>query len=289
MGSYGDLWRARLQMVRAGNVAMAAVGTLIGITFAVPAGATPRLAADPWLAAPLAAALITAAGNVANDIRDRHIDAAAHPDRPLPAGRIAVADAKAFAFLLAGLGLLEAWVAGGWPALAFAGVVVALLGLYEWRLKGWPLVGNVVVGLLVAATFPFGHLAAAPLPPWPDALWLLAAMALLATVGRELLKDLEDMDHDAGRATLPRRVGAAPTQAVAAVAVAAAVALSLWYRKSAGDAVWVLLAADLVFAAALVASVRAPGTGQRLLKVAMVLALAAYLLRNLLRMDLPVG
>jgi len=276
---YLALWKARLELMRLGNCLMSALGVLTGIVI-VPHRALP---AATWLAGPAAAFLLAGFGNVLNDLRDRSLDAAAHPGRALPAGRIRVADARLWAAVLLLVGLGEAFLAAGVPTLAFALLNALALAAYELWFKRLGLPGNVLVALLVASTFAFGAVAAgAPWRAW-GMLWLLMAMAFLANVARELLKDVEDAGADAGhRTTLPLQAGAGWTRLLAMVLANAAVLLSMlaflhppadWWRP------WllVLLASDLLF---VVASARAwmhVGQAQRLLKAAMLAALAAFL------------
>ncbi len=281
----------RIRMMRPGNAVMSAIGVAVGILLAADA---PDVALVTWLGAPLAAFLIAAFGNVLNDITDRDLDKAAHPERPLPSGDITVRDASSFAALLLVFGLFEAWVAGGAMLLLFATGVAALLALYEKRLKAAPLVGNVVVGVLVGATVVFGALAAVhagAAERVPAAAWVLAAMAALTNVARELWKDLEDAAADAGhRRTFAVIAAPGAVHAVAVAAVLIAVAGTAfpglrddWPR----GASWLLWAADVVFLAAIGLGVPAPGRGQRVLKAAMLLALLAFLLGALLPPQWP--
>jgi len=285
MAGYGALWRARLTVLRPGNAAMAATGVLVGLVHAAGRlGGPGAVGPATWVGAPLAAFLVTAAGNVLNDLVDRDLDRAAHPGRPLASGVLSVRDAATFASLLLGLGLLEAFLAGGVPTLVFAAGVALALVAYERWLKATPLLGNVTVALLVAATFLFGASAAGALsgPRGASApLWGLAAMAFLVNVARELWKDLEDVDADrAVRRTFPARFGRRSTNGLCLATVGGAVALSALVagrvdRPAAARIV--LLLADLVFLWALARGLGDPAAGQRWLKAAMLLALAAFL------------
>ncbi|MGB0651964.1 MAG: UbiA family prenyltransferase [Thermoplasmatota archaeon] len=280
MASYGSLWKARLRLLRPGNALMAALGVLVGMALALR-GTGLDLELATWVAAPLAAALVTGFGNVLNDLGDLETDRRAHPERPLPGGELKVEEAKSFAALLLGLGLLEAFVAGGLVLLAFAGGVAALLGVYEWRLKAAGLPGNAAVALLVAATFPFGAVAVLGTAALPRTVWLLAAMAFLVNLARELHKDVEDAEGDAaaGRRTFVARSGAGAAQGLALLATLAAVALSGLAFLGALDH-WPFLlmlgvadAAFLATAAVLADAARA----QRLLKLGMLAALLGFL------------
>ncbi len=285
MTSYGALWSARVRMMRPGNALMAAVAVLLGGL--VVAGLDVfRLQFDAVGAAALAAFLITGFGNVLNDITDRVLDAEAHPERPLPSGILSVQQAQGFAFLLLGFGLYEAFIAAGWPTLAFAAVNAAVLGLYEVRLKSVVLWGNVVVALLVASAFAFGAVAAGAAPGSWGPLWALMAMAFLANVAREILKDVQDMEADrAVRTTLPVVAGTAKPLLLAFFMVHVAVALSVlaWWQTP--WAPWwgvSLLVADAVLMGSVAFAWVDCRLAQRGLKLGMMLALVAYALGPLL-------
>ncbi|HUR25085.1 MAG TPA: UbiA family prenyltransferase [Candidatus Thermoplasmatota archaeon] len=282
--AYGALWKARVELMRLGNCLMAAVGTLVGLVVA----GQGLLALHTWVAAPIAAFLLAGFGNVLNDLRDARLDAQAHPGRPLPSGRIRAADARLWALALLGLGLWEAYLAAGLTTFAFALVNALALAGYEAWFKRAGLPGNVIVALLVASTFAFGAVATGTPPNGWGLLWLLIAMAFLANVARELLKDVEDQDADRGeRTTLPLQAGAGPTRILAFFLVNAAVLLSiLAFLRTPGD--WwlpwllVLALADLAFVLASSLAWLHVGKAQRLLKVAMLLSLAAFLVGPLL-------
>ncbi|MHB1262428.1 MAG: geranylgeranylglycerol-phosphate geranylgeranyltransferase [Thermoplasmatota archaeon] len=277
--SYGQLWRARIELMRPGNGLMAALGTLVGLVVA----ATGDLPLHAWVAAPIAAFMLSSFGNVLNDLRDARIDAKAHPARPLPSGRIRAADARLWAFVLLSFGLWEAYLAAGKATFVFALVNALALAIYEAWFKRAGLPGNVLVALLVASTFAFGAVAAGTDPREWGLLWLLIALAFLANVARELLKDVEDQDADRGeRRTLPLRAGPGPTRILAFFLVNAAVLLSIlaflespadWWRP------WliVLAVADAVLVGASSLAWMHVGQAQRLLKLGMLLALAAFL------------
>jgi geranylgeranylglycerol-phosphate geranylgeranyltransferase len=272
------------RMLRPTNALMAAVGTATGMVLAPG----PALPLHTWLAAPAAAFLLSAWGNVRNDLADLEVDRVAHPDRPLPAGRMRPALAQALAAVLLALALAAAYVAAGWPTLLFAVVNALLLALYEWRLKAEGLPGNLAIALLVSSTFLFGAAATGTNPLGWGTLVLLAAMALMANMAREVLKDTEDMAGDRGhRETFPLVAGPGQASGLAVYQILCAVLLSSlafafepfgWWRP------WllVLLLADALFLLAAARAFRAPGPSQRVLKLAMAVALAAFLVGPLL-------
>ena len=269
--------RSYLHLIRPGNAVMAAAG---GATGLILAGGSTQLGLV--LAATLPPLLLSGFGNVVNDLRDLELDRSAHPTRPLPAGRVRRAEAWALAGLLLVTGL--AWTqAGGFPAFAFAGFNALLLGVYEARLKMTGLPGNVLVALLVGSTFLYGGVVATGRLPEAPMLLLLAGMATLTNLAREVLKDVEDLDGDRGhRHTFPMRFGPGPARLLALALVnVALIASVLAFLRSPVDwwTPWliILALADAVFLIGACWAWVDVGTAQRLLKLAMLIALAAFL------------
>jgi len=275
--------RGYLGLARPLNAGMSAVGVFVGGFVAVGPGAFLDVGVRLALAA-VAAASFTAGGNALNDITDRATDAVNHPDRPLPAGRLSVGQARVFAAasfaLAAALGaLVSVW------CLAIVLANALLMYAYESGLKvrGFP--GNLTIAYLVGSLFVFAGFASYTGDATGDATRLsrvgvLAALAFLTTVGREVAKDIEDMAGDVDRRTLPQRIGARPAGVVAALAFAAGVAFSVvpWsFGLMAPAYAAIVVVADGMFIYAALRSATRPARAQRVAKYAMVVALAAFL------------
>jgi len=178
--------------VRAGNLGVSFVGTLVGGLVARGAGISVPVSL--WLLlvmAGLSTALVTGGGNVLNDLLDLEGDRTNHPDRPLVTGEVSVGGARGLAVALFVLGVVVAVpVAVEEPLVGVILVVaVALLLAYEFRFKKAGFAGNLVVAFLTGVVFLYGGAAAG------NAVVLLpfAAMAFLATLSREVIKDMEDV------------------------------------------------------------------------------------------------
>ncbi len=276
--------RALLRLVRFVNVAVALAGTVVGGLAALAGGL--GLSTPLWVRLLLAAgstALVTAGGNVLNDLEDRESDRKNHPERPLVTGEVSVPAARRLAagLFVAGVvlavpvALVEAWV-GVLLAVAVAGLLA-----YEFRWKARGFVGNLTVGGLTAMVFLYGAAAVGrPLLVAP-----FAAMAFLATLSREVIKDMEDAGGDVERTTIPRVHGMAVASGVARVAVAAAIVLSavpfLWFLAlgtGAGVAYAALVAgADVTFVLSVVWLPDRLRFEQTASKGAMAFALCAFL------------
>ena len=148
---------------------------------------------------------------------------------------------------------------------------------YEIVLKAEGFAGNLAISWLTGALFLFGGAAV-------DRLGLaaiLAALAFLATLGREVIKDVQDVEGDRRtRRTLPMRVGQRNAGLVASGALGTAVVLSpapylldllsVWY-------VPVVAAADAIFIYCALIQFENPERGQKAAKLAMIVALVAFL------------
>jgi len=272
------------RLVRVGNLGVSFAGTVVGGLAGRGTGLTAPLGF--WVVIALAAvstSLVTAGGNVLNDLLDREGDRTNHPDRPLVSGAISVGTARALV-----TALFVAGVAVAIPVVLLQPLVGVLLAIavasmlgYELWLKARGFVGNLVVGFLTGMVFLYGGAAAG------QALLVtpFAAMAFFATLSREVIKDMEDVAGDVGRRTLPMIRGLGFSSHVAEGAVVVAVALSVvplvWFVSA--DSVVGIMYAALVLAADGIFVVTVSRLPQRLhwkqtmSKVAMTVALVAFL------------
>ena len=274
---------AALRLVRAGNVLVSLVGALVGGL--VVRGIGYRLPTYDWvllLLAGASTAAVTAAGNVLNDLLDIDGDRTNHPDRPLVTGAVSPRGAR-----IAMVGLFAAGVALGVPvALAHPldavvlAVAVGSLLAYELRLKRAGITGNLLVALLTGLVFLYGGGAVG----LPVVVVPFAAMAFLATLSREVIKDMEDAAGDVGRSTLPRTRGLPAATVVARAAVGAAIALSalplLWFVRPASAVgllyLGLVAAADAVFVVSVLRLPERLHFEQSTSKAAMTIALLAF-------------
>lgn len=271
------LVRGLLDLVRPGNAVAAAVLTFTGSFVAVGAGVWGAAAVSTVTAA-LATVLATGGGNAINDYFDREVDAVNRPGRPIPRGSVSARGALAFALALFALAVVAAATLPR-AALAIAVANAAALAAYTKLFKGLPGVGNLVVALLTGSTFLFGGAAVGRL--LAPGLLVMAGLAAAATLGRELVKDVEDVagDREEGLRTLPIVVGERPALVLAAVAVGMSVfASGLPVALGTFDAAYlaVVLPADAVMLHAAVRSFADAAAGQRRLKAGMFLAAAAF-------------
>ena len=170
--------------------------------------------------------LITAAGNVVNDLYDIGIDKINRPGRPLPSGEIRPGTAKIFAALLFISGIALSIFTNP-LCLAIAVFNSAVLILYAYRFKKSMGMGNIAVSYLSASIFLFGGAFAgidgllANLP--------ITGITFLAMMAREVLKDVEDVEGDvaAGARTLPIALGIQKSSLIAIFFVLLAIVASV--------------------------------------------------------------
>jgi geranylgeranylglycerol-phosphate geranylgeranyltransferase len=193
-------WGAYLQSIRPANVVIAAGAVMVG---ALSSGLRPG--GSVWLAC-LVAGLITGGGNVINDVYDLEIDRINKPQRPLPSGRASRRGAVALGAILLVLGVGIGQALGFWGLLV-ALLVALLLVAYSARLKRTVLWGNLTVALAAGLAFLYGGIAAER----PGPALIPAGFAFLFHLGREMLKDAQDVagDRAAGARTLPAVAGVA--------------------------------------------------------------------------------
>ena len=177
----------------------------------------------------LAALLVAAGGYIINDYYDVKIDAINRPDR-LVIGRVVDRRMAMLAHLvLSGAGVLLA----GWlhPVLGFVTLGTALLLWgYSARFKRVALVGNLSIATLTAALVLLPELQLQlERDDAHSVVWPYALAALLLTMVREIVKDVEDMRGDAqhGCRTLPLVWGVARTKWAAGFFLACLALLTL--------------------------------------------------------------
>ena len=266
------------ELLRAGNCAMAGFAAVIGsgIAYAQVSDGIPIFGISLVFACVF---LITGAGNAINDFFDADIDAINKPMRPIPSGRVSKDVALLFSLLLFGTGIV---LSGFLGMICFVVALInsALLIIYARNLKRTALAGNVCIGYLTGSTFLFGG-ALFGMPGITVTAGLFG-LSMLATVAREIAKDIEDTRGDLamGAATLPIRVGRKSAGYVASAVGVVAVLLSpLPYFT--GFSIWYLLVvgfADLCFLTAILRLFRGDAAGSsRLFKQAMVVALVAFM------------
>lgn len=266
---------AYFRMFRMINCVMAVVGLVVA---AFIAGGVDGLVGNPLSIAVLMAVvfLFVAGGNSLNDGIDYQDDLTAHPTRPVPMGEISPEAAKKTGFVLLALSFLISILTLNAETIILVGIAAVLMVAYETRAKQVGLPGNIIISVLTGMVFLVGSSAVGS---WMDSIYL-ACMVAAVSLGREISKDIEDMESDKDRNTLPMRIGTRNSAIVAAVFFILGVALSivpLALQQYSILYVSVILA-DIAFVKAAVDVFKDPHAAQHNAKIGMLLGLVAFIL-----------
>jgi len=139
----------------------------------------------------LTTAFIAAGGYAINDAYDVEIDKINMPHRAIPSGLITPKQAMIYAVILYMLGILMALIIDI-LACIIAGIGAFLLFLYAAYFKRTGFVGNLLVSILTAIPFIFGGI----ITESYETLIYPALFAFLLILGREVIKDIEDVRGD---------------------------------------------------------------------------------------------
>ncbi|MEF8875003.1 MAG: UbiA family prenyltransferase [Candidatus Thermoplasmatota archaeon] len=221
----------------------------------------------------------TAGGNVLNDYMDRETDEINHPDRPIPSGEVSPKSALIFSETMFGIGVILSFLLPLYLPQIIVLSAVTLLVTYELRFKKKGFAGNLMISGLTGMLFIFGGSIYGKLflPV------ILGVLAFLSSVGREIMKDIQDLKGDLDRNTFPMRVGPETAKRTALLFVVFAVALSPFpyiLDLLPISYLGIVIIADTIFIYSLLLLKSAERT-QKFIKLAMVVALVAFLIGGL--------
>jgi geranylgeranylglycerol-phosphate geranylgeranyltransferase len=204
-----------LKMTRFEHAIMYALAVLIAETIAL--GSVPPLDDPVILISLIVPILIEMAAFSLNDYLDIETDRINNKKTPLVKGTISPKFALYFSFIAFIVSTGLAFFIN-FTVFVFVLLFNILAILYNWKLKDMPLAGNIFIGLSMAIPFLLGNLVVYPwLLPIPV---ILAILAFIAGVAREIVKSAEDMEGDvkARRSkTLPVVIGEKPAVIVASI------------------------------------------------------------------------
>ncbi len=264
--------KAFVELARPVNLLFGMLGVVVGALVASGTGVVDHQ--YPVLFGCLVVATFMAGGNALNDYTDREVDRKNHPGRPIPSGRLRPKTVMGFS---AGMFVICMAIALLLDPIAtvIAAVAAVLMVSYDLGLKHRGFVGNVTISLLVGMLFLFGGAVVGnPLPTVS-----LLMLAFLATLSREIVKDVQDVEGDADRRTLPKAIGIEQATTVAAAMVVMAVALSpipVVFGLLGLGYLYAVIAADAIFIYS-ITRFKDPARASTLLKYAMGVGLAAFI------------
>ena len=214
--------RGVLDLLRIEHGLMYGFGVVIGVYVSDP------FFSDLWkiLLGYLTAVFLQASTFAMNDYFDYEVDLAnARTDRPLVRGDVSRKTAMIFAIALMPPGFVAAYLISP-LAFIFAVTVSALACIYNIKLKELGFAGNIYIAFTMAAPFLFGSVISSD---WiTEKSLLLASMAFLTGVGREVMKGIEDVEGDALRnvKSLARTMGEKRAAVIASLFYLFAVSIS---------------------------------------------------------------
>jgi len=258
-------------VMRPHNVAAAVLSVAVGFAMT---GSTHW----PWLLL-AAAACATAGGNTINDIYDVDIDRVNKPRRPVAAGTMSIkAACVLYIFFVAAAVFLAFFLPT--DAAVWIGVWIVLLHIYSWRLKRVCLVGNLLVSVVAGSGFLLGAHAGGSL----IAGVIPAAYTFVFNVGREIVKDVDDIEGDkACRARTFPIVSGRRSALTTALAIFLALCISLpvpsflgYYRMAYGFIMLLTLVPILLISIRIILRGRSLGLVSSLLKFGMFFGCIAF-------------
>ncbi|MEM2924685.1 MAG: UbiA family prenyltransferase [Methanocellales archaeon] len=181
--------KAIWQLTRLEHGLMFALGVIVGIAVAN----SPSITLYNVFFGALTAILIEVGTFALNDYFDLEVDKVNKRfDRPLVRGDLTPKTALAIALISTPLGVLSSFFLN-WLCFSIA-LISALFGvLYDVRLKETGFFGNIYIAYSMAIPFIFGGAIARKLP---SILLLLASIAFLSGLGREIMKGVMDVEGD---------------------------------------------------------------------------------------------
>ncbi len=217
-----------------------------------------------------------AGGNSLNDYIDVEIDRTAHPDRPVVTGEITPKQAKNVGILMLAISAALSILTFDPYVIAVVVIAVILMFGYETGLKQRGFIGNLTIALLTGMVF----VLAGALVGDITANIAVGGMAALVSVGREISKDIEDMESDIGRKTLPMSIGVRNASIVASIFYIAGPILS-WlpiYQHPENYLYYIVILADVAFFYCAYVVFKSPHKAQKTAKIGMLLGLVAFIM-----------
>lgn len=230
------------------------------------------------LIACLSVFLISSGGMVINDYFDYEADKVNRPKRALPSKRISRKNALSYSLFLLLIGNVFALF------LNFQMLIIALINtfiivLYSWRLKKITLLGNFIVSWLAASIFLFASLLSGFITA---TVLILFLVAFSSNVGREIVKTIEDVEGDKKikARTLPIVIGKNFAAWFSLIFILFAVLFSplpYVFNLLSINYIYLVTVADILFLYSCFAIFISPKKSQKMMKIAMFIALIAFL------------
>ncbi len=264
-----------LQLFRTGNAVMG----IIGVTVASFMAAGLDIG-DHWQNLLISAAVVfmfICGGNGLNDYIDHEIDRTAHPERPIPSGRMTRETARNVSLAMMVCAVLASFLTMDAVCIAIVIVAIILMIAYEVALKQRGFIGNLTIAILTGMMFLLGGAVIGDV----EANVIVALMAIMVSIGREIAKDIEDMESDEGdRFTLPMKIGVRNASILSCIFFIAGPVLAIqpMIVGTYGPLYYTVIIALVIFVYCAAIVFKDPHKAQKAAKKAMVFALLAFIL-----------
>ncbi len=221
------------------------------------------------------------AGNAINDYFDYESDKINHPERPIPSGKLKPKHALNFSIIFFTISfLLSIFLSFIVGYEVFLVVLIALISqiVYEKKYKQEKIIGNMIIGTQTALAFIFGGLIVSK----TEITGIIAIAVFLSIVGREMVKDIEDIKGDKDRVTLPMKIGVKKAGIIASILIILAVLISpLPYyplHQFGWEYLLVVSIADILFIGSIPLIFKNAKLARKTLKFAMLIAIFAFII-----------
>lgn len=258
------------------------VGLAVFVSALIGVGLDITSYIQPVTIAVIVAFFFALAGNALNDYLDREIDKVNHPERPIPLGRIKPMQALSYSIFFFTISLLLSLYLSfivGFEALLIVLIALVFQIAYEKKFKHEKIIGNIIIGTQTAIAFIFGSVVVGKTLIISI---FVATVAFLSIVGREIVKDIEDIRGDKDRITLPMKIGVKRAGIAAALLITLAILISLllYYplHKFGLEYLLVVSIADIFFIISIPLIFKNAKLARKTLKFAMLIAIVAFII-----------
>ncbi len=187
MGKLKAIW----DLLRLDHGFMYALGVVIGIFIS-----SKSIEAEKIILGILTAVFCQASAFALNDYVDYEVDKAnMRLDRPLVRGDLKPRSALLLSIILAPFGFISSYLIS-LEAFISAFLVTFIGYMYDLKLKEFGIIGNTYIAFSMSFPFIFGGIIVGSIEPQ---IIVLSLMAFLSGLGREIMKDIEDVVGDGVR------------------------------------------------------------------------------------------
>lgn len=274
--------KAYLELARIKNCLIAGTAILIGFYLAGGFSSPSQTGLIIIIITIASGVLVCSGGQTINDYFDSKIDLKTSKHRPIPSGRITKKEALLFSLVSFSMGIILSTIVNT-TTLLIALTFTLLLIAYPILMNQIKYIGNIVVALGTAITFIYGASATTNIPLL---VVVLSISAFFSNLGREITKDIEDLEKDKGaKKTLPLILGEKHATRYVMIYYSTAVLTAIW-AYFAFSLNWIYLMLIIISLAIFSRSAKQLSTGnskksQSTSKKGMIISLIAFIIAGI--------